>query len=508
MTNKVIDHVVRVPLVMVLGVVVFHATAESVAIHESDFAAIDAYVEREMREQRIPGLALGIVRGDRIVYCRGFGVAGPDGEPMTSHTSLSIGSLTKSFTAVAAMQLAEAGQLDLDAPVQRYLPWFLIADHEISSRMTIRHLLHHTSGLPRDFESPATGTAQRDASALEKRLRNLSAVQPEQALGTYGYSNVGYQVLALIIERVSGDTYESHVRQHIFSPLEMHDAFATLPEASARHPAVGYHYWFGIAVASGPPAYPAGPGNGGLFASAEDMSHYLLAHLNRGRYGSSAMVSAAGMTELHRPAVARPDGHYAMGWGVRSVDSVTWLSHSGQSYNFMAKIVLVPDSAWGVVVLQNSQYMVRLASGDHGQDMIADGVTHLLMGRQPQKASRSPGPTIVYGVLVLILVIQLAGIVRTWVRLRQGPQPEHRPRGALGLLRHVVVPMATNLGWATLTLVGLAGSDDVTTLTYQIPDVSYTLLASGVVALLWGIIRTAWSIGVIRMARSTRVTPP
>jgi CubicO group peptidase (beta-lactamase class C family) len=112
-----------------------------------DLAAIDRYVEAQRRATRLPGLALGIVHGDRVVHLRGFGAADPSGRPVTPQTPFLLASTTKSLTALAVMQLAEAGKVDLDAPVQRYLPWFRLADPAASARITVRHLLNQTSGL-------------------------------------------------------------------------------------------------------------------------------------------------------------------------------------------------------------------------------------------------------------------------------------------------------------------------------------------------------------------------
>jgi CubicO group peptidase (beta-lactamase class C family) len=119
-----------------------------------DLAAIDRYVRSEMDAQRIPGLALGIVHGDRIVHVQGFGQADKSGPGVTSQTPFLIGSVTKSFTTLAIMQLSEAGRVQLDAPVQRYLPWWRVADPDASTRVTVRHLLYQVSGL-----SKATGNA-------------------------------------------------------------------------------------------------------------------------------------------------------------------------------------------------------------------------------------------------------------------------------------------------------------------------------------------------------------
>ena len=113
----------------------------------TSYDAIDAYVEEQMHRLHIPGASLAIVEGDQIVHLRGFGHARPGGEAPTPQTPFFIGSLTKSITALAVMQLVEAGKVELDAPVQRYLPWFRVADPEASAQMTVRHLLNQTSGL-------------------------------------------------------------------------------------------------------------------------------------------------------------------------------------------------------------------------------------------------------------------------------------------------------------------------------------------------------------------------
>jgi CubicO group peptidase (beta-lactamase class C family) len=117
-----------------------------------DFQTIDAYVTSQMQSMHIPGVALGIVHGQKIVHLQGFGVANPAGQLMTPHTPLVLGSTSKSFSALAIMQLVEAGKISLDAPVQKYLPWFEIDARLVpgaASTITVRHLLNQTSGIPR-----------------------------------------------------------------------------------------------------------------------------------------------------------------------------------------------------------------------------------------------------------------------------------------------------------------------------------------------------------------------
>src|SRR5690349_10178035 len=137
--------------------------------------AIDRYIEQGLKRLNVPGAALAIVEGDQIVHQRGFGHAHPGGAPPSPQTPFFIGSLTKSFTALAVMQLVEAGKVDLDAPVQHYLPWFRVADPQASSQMTVRHLLNQTSGLssvsgwaPLADSDNSPGAGERLARALAK----------------------------------------------------------------------------------------------------------------------------------------------------------------------------------------------------------------------------------------------------------------------------------------------------------------------------------------------------
>ena len=134
-------------LTLMLVLTIGNVKASPTLQGETDFAAIDAYVTEQMNNLGIPGMALGIVQDGQIVHLQGFGVADSSGRAVTPQTPFFIGSVTKSFTALAVMQLVEAGKIDLDAPVQTYLPWFELADKEASAKITVRNLLNHTSGI-------------------------------------------------------------------------------------------------------------------------------------------------------------------------------------------------------------------------------------------------------------------------------------------------------------------------------------------------------------------------
>src|SRR5829696_9942045 len=211
-----------------------------------EFAAIERFVRKEMAAQRIPGLALGIVKGDRIAYLRGFGKADESGRAVTPQTPFILGSVSKSFTALAIMQLVEAGKIELDAPVQRYLPWFRVADEEASAQITVRHLLNQTSGLSTKTGRSFNGSGDTSDGALETAVRKLRSAEPTAPVGEkHQYSNLNYTTLGLIVQTVSGESYEHYVKEHILIPLNMKDSFMFVPEAQRHGLATGHEYWFG-----------------------------------------------------------------------------------------------------------------------------------------------------------------------------------------------------------------------------------------------------------------------
>ena len=359
------------------------------------YASIDAYVEQQMRRLNVPGAALAIVAGDQIVHCRGFGRARPGGAAPCPQTPFFIGSLTKSFTALAVMQLVEAGQVELDAPVQRYLPWFRLADAQASAQVTVRHLLNQTSGLPQLSGLLPLADFDHRPGAGEHQARALSPLMLTRPVGAaWEYSNMNYNLLGLIVEAASGKAYSQYVQEKIFAPLDMSHTYTSLALAQQNGLAVGHEYWFAFPFAVSHLPVPRGSlPSGQLISSAEDMAHYLIAHLNGGAYGGAQILSSAGMAELHRPAVKASAmglswGQYAMGWFVEEMGHTLVQSHSGTVPDFFAYMALLPEHKTGVVVLVNANHLMMNAPlGEVGM-----GLAALLAGQQPAPSSSGLPP--------------------------------------------------------------------------------------------------------------------
>ncbi len=412
-----------VALVAVLTPLASAFAAPSAATVTIDPAAIDRYVEAQREAARIPGLAVGIVRGGKVAYLKGYGVADPSGRGVTAQTPFMLGSVSNSFTALAVMRLVEAGKVDLDAPVRRYLPWFGMADAAASDAITIRQLLYHTSGISRSDGEVAY--VDNPNASIESIVRGMASLKLDRAIGeSHEYSNLNYDVLGAVVEAVSGQTFGDYVRGQIFVPLGMTHSYVTLADAQRGGLATGYRYTFGAVVPTGNPYSPGNLPSGYLISSAEDMARYLAMWLGSG----PQVVLPAGLDELRRPGVpAMPGGYtkYAMGWYSNPDGSVLW--HNGSTLNQQASVrIMRPGGSTpegiGVVVLYDINDDALQAILGQGFPLV-DGIISVMYGERPPSVGNPVQGLFIADLVGLVALVMLGyGAARAW-RSRGLPPP-------------------------------------------------------------------------------------
>src|SRR5262245_3358267 len=460
----------------------------STAYAPPDFNAVDIYVNTERVAQHIPGIALAIVGPDGTIHVDGFGVTDRGGPVITSQTPFILGSTSKSFTALAVMQLVEDGRVDLDAPVQRYLPWFAVADTTASSQITTRQLLNQTSGLSTDAGRRTLTDFSGGGDALEKRVRRLRAVALTAPVGTtYQYSNCNYQVLGALVQAVSGTTFEDYLQTHIFEPLDMTHTYTSKVAAIGNGLSIGHRSIFGRAVVFDEPFPRGGIPSGFVISNAQDMSHYLSAQLNDGRWGEVSILSPAGVAEMHRGAARISDGvYYAMGWNSGSVDGMPAVWHGGDTFGYQSYMILLTDAHWGAMLLANMNDIPANARFAE----IATGVLDLLIGRSPKRNHTNDSKN-AHAVVFLIVAIQALGIgqsarlVRLWQR-----KPDGRPRGVAAYAARVALPSLLNLGWGLFIFVAIPLMfAPVQVGLLGMPGLAHLLVGSAAVAVIWSALR-------------------
>ena len=343
-----------------------------------DQVAINRFISNQMERHRLPGLAVAITRGEEIVFVRGYGEA-RDGEPINGQTQFRIASLSKSFTALAVLQLVEAGKMELDAPVTRYLPEFVLSSSSVSERITVRQLLNHTSGLADTGFVSGLGGQQQTLVDRVASLRDARFVDPP---GTaFHYFDPNYQVLARLVEVVSGQPFDAYLRQHVFRPLDMRDSVSAptsmLPPQSNQL-AQGHVIGYAVPVAL-PELVGFLGGSGGVISTASDMAHYLVALRNQRRYLGGSVLSANGVSQMQTPP-AGVASNYAMGWTVSNANGIQTIEHNGVLSTFYADAVLLPQSGYGFVLLYNEY---SLAASTLAFPEVKNGMVALLMGRTP-----------------------------------------------------------------------------------------------------------------------------
>lgn len=485
---------------LVLTRKLFATTSTSKSVNDTSDNAIDAYVKAQMQRLHIPGASLAIIEGDKIVHLRGLGKARPHGETPTPHTPFFIGSITKSITALAVMQLVEAGKVELDAPVQRYLPWFRVADPQVSAQMTVRHLLNQTSGMPFLASEIALANFDDRPDAIERQVRALSTLKISRPVGSeVEYSNFNYNILGLIVERVSGESYAGYIQHHIFDPLEMRHSYTRKADAQKDGLAVGYRQWFSLPFPAPNWLVPLGSlPSGQLISCAEDMAHYLIAHLNGGRYGDRQILSRAGIEEMHRGVKELKmgelsGGFYGMGWFDTRIGCTRIVSHGGNTPDFSAYMALLPEHKRGVILLLNADpYGLPFVT-----DEVGAGMAVLLAEKQPPPIQLDFIKWIMR-LLPLIPILQIVGVFSTLRKLRHWRNdPPLRPTRGLFWRRQILLPLIPNLSLAAL-LAYLRSSGMICFLNLFMPDLAWIARISGTFAGIWTFLRAGLFLRVMR----------
>ncbi|MBK9166876.1 MAG: serine hydrolase [Bryobacterales bacterium] len=314
---------------------------------------LETWVARQVAERELPGVAIGIVHGDALIWSKGFGYADMERKtPITPKTQFRMASHTKVFTATALLQLRDAGKLQLDDPVSKYLPWFAVQGLPAEGpAVTIRHLITHSSGLPR--EAPGTLWTETSFPALEEVMRELprqDTVFPPET--RWKYSNLAFTLAGLIVEKVSGEPYAGYVQKHILAPLGMSDSRIT---GSTPEPALATPYRrrepgkdretapFTDCRAIAPAA--------ALTSTVEDMARFVAFQWKGGR-----VLKMPTLREMQRPHWVHPDwkSGWGLGFALRRDDDRLLAGHGGSVPGYRTQTWFSPAEQIGVVVLTNA----------------------------------------------------------------------------------------------------------------------------------------------------------
>ena len=352
---------------------------------EARLKGFDEYMAQVMKDWDAPGIGVGIVVKDKLVFARGYGYRDYGQKlPYTPATTQPIASNSKLFTAVAVGMLVDEGKLRWDEPIKRFVPSIRFYNDELDNSVTIRDMLSHRTGITRhDFIWYKSSFTRRE---LWDRLRYLEPQAPVRT--TFLYNNLMYTAAGQVIDELTGQTWEQFVQQRIFDPLGMTHSTLTIEDnLKGPEPAVPYSERRDSVVLYRQPYYTAevaiAPA-GAINSSVQDLSRWVIALLNGGRVDGQQVIPAAVLRETMAPTLAMPNAalesrgwgenlnqYYGMGRWVSSYRGHLLALHGGDLPGFHSQISIMPNDSIGVIVL---------VIGDHVAPMY-NGLTYVIYER-------------------------------------------------------------------------------------------------------------------------------
>ncbi len=337
----------------------------------------DAYMAQVMKDWNAPGIGVGVVVKDRLVFAKGYGYRDYGKKlPYTPTTTQPIASNSKLFTAVAAGMLVEEGKLAWDEPIRRYVPSIRFHDDELDRSITLRDMLSHRTGVTRHdliwYKSPFT------RQELWDRLRYLEPSAPMRT--TFLYNNLMFTAVGSVIEQVSGLTWEQFIQRRIFDPLGMaHSTLTVEDNIKGPEPGVPYSERRDSTVLYRQPYYTAevaiAPA-GAINSNVRDLSRWVIALLNGGKMDGKQVIPAAAIRETMAPSIALPNSAlesrgwgellntaYGMGRWTGSYRGHLIAYHGGDLPGFHSQISILPNDSIGVIVLVIGDHMAPMYNG-------------------------------------------------------------------------------------------------------------------------------------------------
>ncbi|MGH9835362.1 MAG: serine hydrolase [Blastocatellia bacterium] len=349
----------------------------STAAQPSGLAEKLAKIEKEIEEKRnelgVPGVSVAIVKDDKVVFQKGFGLRDVERNlPATADTLFAIGSCSKAFTAMAAVISADEGKLSLDDSPKKHLSYFKLQDPEAGAKITVRDLLHHSSGLDRTDIAWYTGVLNREEAIRVAGLAKPTAKFREK----FQYQNTMYSAAGEVVAKANGTTWEKFIEERFFKPLGMKSSDTSVKQmVKAADYATGYGLQEKVATKAILRDLPNIAPAGAINSNVKDMSQWIRLMLGGGVFEGKRLVSEKGFSEIVKKHIsAGGNNSYSLGWMLNEWNGHQVVSHGGGIDGFNSLVALMPDQKLGFVVLTN-------VSGSALPGRIRDAVFNNIVGK-------------------------------------------------------------------------------------------------------------------------------
>lgn len=355
-----------------IGIFLLLSPMSTQAENEDKIEEIKNYVENALEIYDIPGASLAIIDSGKVIYLDGWGNSS-DGTAITKDTPFLIGSMSKPITSLATMMLVEEGKIDLNEPIETYLP-SLQYNSESGKSISVLHLLEQTSGIS-GYEGLKV-TDKKNQRTIGEAAEELSGIQLSNEPGThYEYTSANYLLLGAIIESVSEQTFSDFVEERIFKPLNMKQTAADYNKAIDKGFVPGFNSWLGKTKESDRLYDHAGAPYGYIVSSANDLAKFLTFMLEGGE-----LLSEQSLEQIKTPP---EDNTYGLGWHFSKEEKFPF--HGGATSDYRGEMFLLPEKDFAAVLLTNKYHIME----DAQVSLIMKGIRSIISGEEPEPLKKS-----------------------------------------------------------------------------------------------------------------------
>ena len=428
------------------------------------------YLERYLEQEKIPGASISIVSKGETVYTYNWGVTGEDEQPVTSQTPFAIGSISKSFTGLAIAELIDERRLSLDDHISDFLPSLHL--HGAENRITIRHLLTHTSGISSYDGLKISDIGIAEQIELKKIAQRLSGISLTKEPGSvHQYSAANYLILGAIIEEVTKQSFADYMQQHIFTPLGMTHTAADEDAANRTGYRSGYQSWFGYPVKSKVAYDNSGAPYSTITSSTKDMTQFILLLLGRHNEDVGASILNRYTEKLYE---RKSDVYYGFGLRHTKLDSgqdIIW--HSGSTPDAHAELFYIPEEDWGAIILTNKNHIFEETS----LPLLKQGIIDIMHDHKPGNIP-SYHPT-----FQLILCLLLTALFLWTIFLIIKRKNLNRKKGLL-----IIGTLSLVLGVIIIPILIYMTQSPWRSISIFAPDIAFLTLSLAVLIVMCGMI--------------------
>ncbi|MBE7121740.1 serine hydrolase domain-containing protein [Bacillus cereus] len=438
---------------IVCNVLVLCIVHSKVYAQQNIRVTLDNYIEKFLKEHKIPGASVAIVHNKDVFYTKSWGITGESEKSVTSKTPFAIGSISKSLTGLAIVKLIEDKKINLEDSVQQHLPWFKVKDNQFASNITIKHLLNHTSGISTYTGLSLSDQQSKNTTAIKENVKKLSNVEltasPEKK---YQYSDANYLILGALIEEVSKETYSTYMEKEIFQPLKMNGTAANSEDSYKNGYLTGYQSWFGIPRKSTVSYDNGGSPYGYITANLEDMIQFIkfLNHQEHTQFLNKDSM------DLYLSPLYKVDSEKYYGFGLRTTningnEKMVW--HSGSTPDSHAEIFILNETGWGGVILTNKNHILE----ETALPALKKGIINILNGEEPVDIPQNiPIVQLVMSIVIFTLFITAIMLIIKYKRKKIRKKMTWFFLGSLFLILSIIlIPLliySTNSPWQTIKM--------------------------------------------------------